>query len=115
MLKIERNVFSDSISSKPKYRVQYTDFGNVDVVPLSLIRPISQSVKEFKGRLSLAYKFKLAHTIGPREGGAWDVNGGLLRWIDKEIVLNTLVVRVIKVRYFFGVRKLPALKRRHHY
>jgi len=91
------NYYTDSISSKPKYRVQYTDFGNVDVVPLSLIRPISQSVKEFKGRLSLAYKFKLAHTIGPREGGAWDVNGGLLRWIDKEIVLNTLVVRVIKI------------------
>ena len=35
-------------------------------------------------------------TVGPRNG-YWDVNGGILRWLDKEIVLKKLLVIVHKV------------------
>ena len=74
------------------------------MVPLELIRSMPQAIREFKGRLNLAYKFKLSHTISPRDSGAWDVNAGLLRWIDKEIVLRKMTVRVTKVKAIFEIK-----------
>ena len=56
------------------------------------IRPITDGIKQYR---NFGYKFKMS-TIGPRNG-YWDVNGGILRWLDKEIVLKKLLVTVHKV------------------
>jgi len=60
------------------------------------IRPITDGIKQYR---NFGYKFKMS-TIGPRNG-YWDVNGGILRWLDKEIVLKKLLVTVHKVCHHF--------------
>ena len=61
------------------------------------IRPITDGIKQYR---NFGYKFKMS-TIGPRNG-YWDVNGGILRWLDKEIVLKKLLVTVHKVCHHIG-------------
>ena len=61
------------------------------------IRPITDGIKQYR---NFGYKFKMS-TIGPRNG-YWDVNGGILRWLDKEIVLKKLLVTVHKVCHHFS-------------
>lgn len=57
------------------------------------MRPMPESIRQTR---NMAYKFKLAE-LSPKSG-FWDVNGGILRWLDKEVVLNKFQVRVNKVR-----------------
>ena len=56
----------------------------------------------------MAYQFKLDSRIAPRSG-IWDVNGGLLRWIDKEIILKRLTAHVLQVRIIIMVLERVAI------